>query len=480
MRERRHEIALSRPCPKRQTKLYFNVEKFAPPPPYHKPRPGRQLLAHLLSGFAKRLDFISFLVHNLGSASADLFLSNVAFKMCSDCSDFEPVCSFCGMSCHGECDNPNKCPSCWLDVYGDFELEGCLESDCPCNCHEEDVEGLCPEEFEEMKPKLQPGVFPFLKLPGEMRNKVYHYNMKQYDRWRRSPYFKGKIETALLSTCRQINKEARHIPLSINTLSFIDPFHAYRFLGFGVVPSQKQLLTSVHIDVHGMGDFHGLFVGYLMPELAKMSLKHLGVTLQGRIEGDWFTKIKCLEKCLAQVKDLATFDLVIGSGVIHKAAKDKIVDALRKKLVKEPEAANNPLKRKAGTDDPVESAEILARGSKKLARASSLTAKPRMNPGKKSKTKEAPVLENKSWPDEKLVKDMIHKYDRLEGYARTYDERATSVKIRLERAYEAATEGKKEEFETLAEDILSTLEAHFAKIVTSRNLLPYPLSSPVQ
>ncbi|KAI9881297.1 MAG: hypothetical protein M1830_005583 [Pleopsidium flavum] len=398
--------------------------------------------------------------------------------MCSDCSDFDPECGFCGLNCHGDCDDPDKCLSCWYDeVYGDYDPDLCGEIDCSCGCHEGDIESWRLEEFNEMKPKLQPGVFPFLKLPGELRNKVYHHNMKQYDRRRRSFYFKGKIDTALLSTCRQVNKEARHIPLSINKLSFASPFHAYRFLGFGVASSQKQLVRSVHIDVHGMEDFHGLFVGYLLPELAKMSLKHLGVTLKGRIEADWFTKIKCLEKCLTQVNGLTTFDLVIGSGVISKVAKDKIVDALRKKIVKDPGAANNPLKRKATTDDPVESTETPARASKKLARASSLAAKREKNLEKKSKTKKAPVQEDNSWPHEKLIKDLLHKYAQLKEYARTYDERATSVKIRLERAYEAATEGKEEEFEKLVEGILITLEAHFAKIVTSRKLLPYPLSS---
>lgn len=412
--------------------------------------------------------------------------------MCSDCSDHEPECSFCGINCMGECEDPDRCPSCWNEeYYGDYDIENCVGIDCDCDCHENDFEdaqhmfsvGVFPdfissEEVITIKPKLRPGVFPFLKLPGELRNKVYHWNMKQYGEARRVPFFKGRIDTALLRTCRQINKEARHIPLSINTLSFVNPFHAYRFLGFGVVPSQKNLLKSVHVDVHGLGDFHGLFSGYLLPELAKISLMHLSVTLQGRIEVDWFTKIKCLEKCLSQVKGLTSFDLVIGSGVILGPKKDKIVDALRKKLVTTPEAMNNPLKRKVSDDNSVEAAENLRSASKKkTAMGSTITTKSGRKSRKKGRTKKDSLLEKEPGPDEELVRNLVEKYGRLEDYARAHDEQATSVEIRLGRAREAAIEGKVPEFEKLAKDILDTLEVQFTKIITSRNLLPYPLSS---
>ena len=165
--------------------------------------------------------------------------------MCSDCAEFEPVCGYCGLSCYGDCDAPDRCPSCWrefcIEEYnGDYELEVCLDEECVCDCgcHESDIDAwdTDPEEpagLTKMRefwkarknPKPQPGKFPFLKLPGEIRDKIYRYNMKQYNMHRkRSPYFKGTIETALLSTCRLINKEARHIPLSINTLFICKPF----------------------------------------------------------------------------------------------------------------------------------------------------------------------------------------------------------------------------------------------------------------
>ena len=155
-------------------------------------------------------------------------------------SEFEPECSYCGLPCYRECDDPDRCISCWYEGYcGESSLDSCVEDGCDCVCHKEDMDDFfhnfreeCDSGYEEMKahlkkmasPKLQPGVFPFMRLSGELRDAVYYYNLKQHGSRRKSPYFKGTIETALLSTCRQIKKEAKHLPLSINTFSFANPF----------------------------------------------------------------------------------------------------------------------------------------------------------------------------------------------------------------------------------------------------------------
>jgi len=418
--------------------------------------------------------------------------------MCSDCEDFDPECSYCGLSCGGSSEDLDKCPSCWMqEIFDGYDPAPCFERDdgveCKCDCHEEDIEawkdvsGIPEEMYEQINedlskmynPKLQPGVFPFLKLPGELRDKIYHYHLKAYGHRRKSTYYKGTVDTALLGTCRQINKEARHLPLSINMLSFVSPFQAYRFLGFKVQPAQKQLIKSVHVDVHGIQDFHATFAHYLVVELAKLSslsLSHLSITLQGRIEADWFTKDRCFEICLLEVKGLASFDLIIGSRVIKDVTKGKIVDALRKKLLKASEPATNPLKRKASADVPMEETAVPSQGSKKVA-----TTKSRKTGERKAKTEKlSPSKEDITGPSPDSVNGLMKKYDRLVDYARAYDPEASSVKIGLEKAREAANEGKNEDLERLAEDILSTLEAQYARIATAHNLVPYQLSSPLQ
>lgn len=420
--------------------------------------------------------------------------------MCSDCEDFEPACSFCGLTCYGDCDDPDKCPTCWMGEHlDDYDPAPCIERDdgteCECRCHfDEDIEAWkdCFSDdlqsvYEEMRahrsglsnPKLQPGVFEFMNLPGEIRDKIYHYNLQQSGSYRKSPCFKGTIETALIKTCRQVNQEARHLPLSINTLSFISPFQAYSFLGFEVVPAQKQFVKSVHVDVHGIGDFHRIFGSYLVPQFAKLTLSHLSVTLQGGINAEWFTKVTCLETCLLKVKGLTSFDLVIGSGVIKDTTKGEIVDGLRKKLLKTPETAKNPLKRKAGVDVPVEDAAVPTQGGKKVARGSSST-KSRKTAGRKAKAKKRTIPKVIAGPDPESVTGLMKKYDQLDEYARTYDPQANSVRIRLGKAHEAASEGNEDEFDRVAKDILATLEAHFAKIVKTRSQVPYQPSSPLQ
>lgn len=416
--------------------------------------------------------------------------------MSSHVGDYEPECNYCGLDCGGGCDDPDRCPTCWIAQYTEDDYRyACRDQDhpdrqCECECHYKDgmIEALRDifDEFdgdEEMEalwragttPRLQPGTFPFLRLLRELRDKIYHYNMSQYGSHRKTPYFRGTIEVTLLSTCRQINQEARHLPLSINTLSFSNSFQAYRFLGFGVLPSQRQLVKSIHVDVHGIGDLHGIFTQYFMPQLAKLMLRHFAITLQGRIAPDWFTKSICLETCLSEVKGLASFDLVIGSGLISDVSKSRIVATIRRKLVEAPVVAQNPLKRKASEDVLVEDAAIPARGSRKVA-----TTKSEKIEGSKANTKERTISEITAAQKQESVSGLMKKYDRLKEYACTYDPEATSVKIRLRRAYEAANEGNDQDFETLSEDIFGTLEAHFAKIVASRTLVTYQSSFPSQ
>lgn len=426
-------------------------------------------------------------------------------------SDGGPECDYCGLNCRGECDDPDTCPTCWIAQYTEDDYRyACLDQDhpdrkcqCECVCHyRDDIEALRPvfgkfdrgrQEWLELEalwkerntPRLQPGTFPFLRLPGELRDKIYHYNMSQYGSHRKSPYFKGTIEVALLSTCRQINQEARQLPLLLNTLSFETPFEAYRFLGFGVLPSQRQLVKSVHVNVHVIEDLlhdvHSLnkslviFRQYFLPQLAKMTLRHLAITLQGRIDTEWFPELIWSDTGLSGVRGLASFDLVIGSGVIDDTVKCEFAETVRRKLMEAPVVAQNPLKRKASDDILVDDAAIPAWGSRKVT-----TTESKMIAGWKAKTKKHTTSNITAVQEQESVSGLMKKYDRLREYACTYDSEATFVKIRLGRAYDAASQGNDQEFETLAEDILGTLEAHFAKIVASRTLVPYQLSFPSQ
>ncbi len=151
--------------------------------------------------------------------------------MCQLC---EIQCSYCGEDCGGLCPDNETCPSCWtVDNYGEFDDEAyhdCRDTLCECPCHEEDDElsmfGFDSDDEEEdddgRKGKVIAGVdnpvekkvakasqisFRFLDLPTELRDKIYKYTLKQTGSHRTTPFLKGRINTAILFTCRQINLE---------------------------------------------------------------------------------------------------------------------------------------------------------------------------------------------------------------------------------------------------------------------------------
>ena len=72
-------------------------------------------------------------------------------------------------------------------MYSDFnEIDECIDTECPCSCHTTiDSSDLIryDEEFtvwqhsaaQRAKRYERKGVFPFLKLPGEVRDRIYRY-----------------------------------------------------------------------------------------------------------------------------------------------------------------------------------------------------------------------------------------------------------------------------------------------------------------
>ena len=277
--------------------------------------------------------------------------------MCSDCEeDHEPICGYCGDSCFATCDNPDVCRSCWLSnsvvpwvpMYDDFEdidedfLELCIDSECACNCHDDLYDDLdyrfeagVMKSFEEDGPPYdRGGVFPFLKLPGEIREKIYNFSFLQYGKQRKAPSHRGSIHTALLGTCRQIYNEARHLPLTINKLCFRSALSAHDFLGFFLAPTQKDLVTSIHIEFH-MEEFPGPSWEHLLRELAKMPITHLGLTVKGGVPKAQMLGHTCFTNRFKSLKGLKTLDIVLPSALIKAQDKKAIQEEMRETLIKD-------------------------------------------------------------------------------------------------------------------------------------------------
>ena len=291
--------------------------------------------------------------------------------MCSECGDLhEPLCSYCGESCYGRCSDPDACPSCWspgndpLDFDEDEFLGDafgeCLTDECICQCHEDFFEdegwrveaGVLKKEEVHGLPYVREGVFPFFKLPGEIREKIYGYAFLQDGKQRKCANHRGTIHTGLLGTCRQVYNEARHLPLKINKLCFDSPVFAHDFLGFLLAPSQRDLVTGMHIEFY-IGDFSNSTWSLLLRELTKLPITHLGLTVKGRFPKEIVSEHACFTNRFKVLKSLKTFDLILTPSAISKADKRDIQETMRENLIKDyirpKELKNSKAKRVAST-----------------------------------------------------------------------------------------------------------------------------------
>ena len=297
------------------------------------------------------------------------------------------MCDYCGDSCYGACDNPDVCRSCWYlqcipwdRSFEDPDAEVqdmCMEEDCACECHEglwEDLgyrfEAGVLKSFEEHGPPYErEGIFPFLKLAGEIREKIYSFAFLQAGKQRKSPNHRGSIHTALLGTCRQVYNEARHLPLTINKLCFGSALFAHDFLGFLLEPTQRHLVTSMHVEFH-MRDFPTLSWQLLLRELAKMPISHLGLTVKGGVVKQEILGHTCFSNRFKVLKKLKTFDLTLTSAHIKRQDKKDIQEEMREALIKDyqrPKELTKPKNKRAAPADVVSGSR---KALKKLKKAS--------------------------------------------------------------------------------------------------------------
>ncbi|KAL6718483.1 hypothetical protein ACLMJK_004574 [Lecanora helva] len=396
--------------------------------------------------------------------------------MCSDCEDDEPLCSYCWEPCYGSCDDPDTCPTCWVgqndvhegDIIDDQFIEDCANSGCECGCHGLDF----PYDFNSnydvdavknarIAPYDRKGVLPFLKLPGELRSKVYGYAFLQDGNQRLSPYHRGTIHTAILRTCRLIYKEAGKLPLTLNTLNFASGLYTLSYLGFYLMPGQKNLLTSIHIEFY-YRDFTCDSWYLLFRQLATMPITHLGLTVKGPCPKDVFLGHKCfVNRFAAHLKGIKTLNITLGYAGFGKKTKDQIQEEMRKGLINgyKPKKSNQKRVASSGHGDPRPTKQ-----AKKSSNKTSIQTKLMVSP--KSARLAAKPQKAELGPMKQYLQS---RYNKLEEFAKSIDTDAASVKIRLEDARKAVQELDGPKFEQLAQDILKTLEQRHDQIVTARH-----------
>lgn len=423
--------------------------------------------------------------------------------MCSDCGeDHEPICSYCGDSCYGLCDNPDVCRSCWSENCAPWEqdddfdgdlLDECMGENCACNCHEglwEDIgyrfeAGVLKLIDEHGSPYEREGVFPFLKLPGEIREKIYGLAFLQDGKQRKSASHRGTIHTALLGTCRQVYNEARHLPFTINKLCFASPLFAHDFLGFLLAPTQRDLVTGMHVEFH-ISEFSNSSWQLLLRELTKMPISHLGLTIKGGVHKEEISGHTCLTNRFKVLKGLKTLDFILTSAYIKDKDKKEIQEEMKEKLIKDYERPKELKKPKAKVKRTA-SAEIVAgKKIKKLKKVNTsvkyqtkIVASPKSSRlGLKS---QRPERDTARAAKERAKQVLLDQYNQLKHYAMSLNSDAAPVKIRLEQAREAAEAVDETKFEKLAHGVFLTLEERYNVIAAAREDVPgfsTPLPSP--
>ena len=269
------------------------------------------------------------------------------------------------------------------EAFDDGELEEeCLDDLCACKCHEymyDDLgyrfeAGVLKILDEDGPPYERRGVFPFLELPGEIREKIYGFSFRQNGKQRKSPSHRGSIHTALLGTCRQIYNEARHLPLTINKLCFSSSLSAHDFLGFLLAPTQRDLVTSIHIEFH-MRNFSNSSWQLLLRELAKMPITHLGLTVKGGVPKEQMSGHTCITNRFKVLRGLKTFDLILATAFIKAQDKMDIQEDMRETLIKDykrPKQLKKPKPKRVASSDLVADSQKATKKAKKANTSVSL------------------------------------------------------------------------------------------------------------
>ena len=278
---------------------------------------------------------------------------------------------------------------------------------------------------------------------------------------------RGKIDTAILATCRQINREARHLPLTINELVFKDPVYALHFFGSQLQPVQRNLVQRVSIELSGLEDVYGKATRLVIEHMAKLNIRWLSVTLKGRVMKEFFEAHSCFFEIFTPLKQsLRGFHLVIGSGAIKEDDKRIIAADLEERLTRKlvHTSANVPKRAapKAGPEQP---------GPKRLKVTSGSTAQ---TPSKKlSSGMYYHCSGNWGGMGKRLAVqgNLLGRYQGLEAYALASPSGASAVSIRLSTAREAAKEGKAHEYDHLAASITATLDEQLSAQVSARKSL---------
>ena len=233
------------------------------------------------------------------------------------------------------------CSVCWRKATGDFpdpeddeahdeEMEHCLDLKCHCKCHDDFLES-CGLRFEgsviwDMDELYErKGIFPFLSLPLELRERIYEYAFLQKGMTRYSMYHRGAIHTALIRTCRQVYSEAGSLPLKYNTPCFNNYAGILNFVGFCLTPKTRDLVTRVHLEID-MDDIHNPSYKQSLARLQLLPITNLEITLRGGYTYDSIKDHTCVINAFSDFDQLQSVDPNFVSGKVNEQEKKDLAE----------------------------------------------------------------------------------------------------------------------------------------------------------
>ena len=309
---------------------------------------------------------------------------------------------------------------------------------------------------------------------------IYFYCIKQEGDFRKSPFFRGKMKTNILLTCSFINKEARHLPLKINTLCFQDPLAAYQFLGFMLQPKQRGLVKSVCLYIVSRQDTNNRLLSLVMEELGKLHISHLGLNFhRSCIPSVTWSQSDSFTSLFLKLKRLDTFcmEFVPSTGLsgLYMNTIDKTVI---KKLIDSGKLAGTTRERRA--DDEGETAPATKKPELQRLSADENSSSDTGREVARMPLAAPPNLVGRVTRQAagetkvRLREDLLERHKTLFEYVQSMESDLASVKIRLERAKEAAEAPEKSAYDELAAIIFATLDRRHSETTRLRNKILLP------
>jgi len=276
---------------------------------------------------------------------------------------------------------------------------------------------------------------------------------------RTSPYFRGKIQSAILYTCREVYEAASEIMICETKFWFTSPSAGLDFFGL-LTDYHLTLVKECHFDLtlvdHG-GEFHIqdlVHEGHLkrfLEQLANLQFKAVGVTIMGPLSKNWFyTEFLTIFQPIMGMKSLQYLGIIIGSLLITNDEKRTIVGLLKGLfMVGAPGLGNNY---------SVLPADLIYHHS-----AQWIHALPHHRYAAQwIQTLSQDIID--SAPIFKLIMEqekLLQDWERLEKHAKLTEEAYSTVRIRIPQARVLAEQGCTEKYYELVAGIKKTLDEYF-------------------